>query len=131
MLLHEKTCVIPIITHCRPTYGTMKKSYSTLTVTRHQEDNLGKTTSSLLPHQDDCNARKDNKYCITLRTPHKQWEQHFHQCNEFWQGSMMNLYCCMFGMSQHKTNGCCCCILLLYLSIALKLILPSWPWYII
>ena len=38
------------------TYGTARKSYTT--ITRHQEDKLSKATSSLsLPRQDDCKTR--------------------------------------------------------------------------
>ena len=35
------------ITHCRSTRGTFRKIHMTLTVIRHQEDNLNKTTSYL------------------------------------------------------------------------------------
>ena len=35
------------ITNCRQTHGTAKKSHTT--ITRHQEDKLSKTTSSLFP----------------------------------------------------------------------------------
>ena len=35
------------ITHCRPTHGTVRKSY--IKITRHQEDKQSKATSSLFP----------------------------------------------------------------------------------
>ena len=35
------------IIHCRPTYGTIRKSHKALTVTIHQEDNKIKATNSL------------------------------------------------------------------------------------
>ena len=43
-----------------------KKSYKTLTVTRHQEDNSNKATSFFtLTNQDNLKTRMATKYCIT------------------------------------------------------------------
>ena len=64
------------ITHCRPTHGTVRKSQRTITVTRHQEDNYSKATSSFFPTKTTAKLER------TLRTaqqtkdqtqnPHKQ-----------------------------------------------------------
>ena len=49
------------ITHCRPAHGTVRKRHRTLTVTRNQEDNKSKATSSTHPCKDDSKTRKDTR----------------------------------------------------------------------
>ena len=68
-----------IITHCRLTQGTLRKS--TLTATRHQEDNLSKASSSLSLFPIKINAKLeghgvlDNKTRTITQNQHKQWKQ--------------------------------------------------------
>ena len=72
------------ITHCRPTHGTVRKSHTTLTVTRHQEGNSSKATNSLLPIKmiaklERYKVRNKKKTRTKHRTPtnngnkHNQW----------------------------------------------------------
>ena len=59
----------------------MRKRHRTLTVTRHNEDNLSKATSYLFPSKmieklyiADSNTALQNKE-IKAKKTHKQWEQ--------------------------------------------------------
>ena len=51
-----------------PTHGCVRKSQKPLTVTRHHESNQSEATTSL-PHQYDCESRKDSKYYIIKEGP--------------------------------------------------------------
>ena len=41
--------ILTLTNRCRPTHNNVRKSHKTLTVTRPQEDNQSKATSSLFP----------------------------------------------------------------------------------
>ena len=59
-----------VITHCRQTHSAVRKRHRILKVTRQQEDNQRKATSShLIPLRDDCKTGKDIKFCKTIQVP--------------------------------------------------------------
>ena len=52
---------ITIITHCRPTYDTVRRSHKTLTETRISKTIKAKQPALSTPGQDDCKTRKDTQ----------------------------------------------------------------------